>query len=168
MHFIRYNFYPVPCTFTAMYHWTIICCFPETHLLCQTHIEDGDDGGVIPADYGGNILCLRDLRGDQLEVKEKHRNRETDGSEGCEKSGAKPGKDQKKNKLYPTWQYRLFQKDSLIVQETTLHEVQEQEKKKKGDSCCLLFASSHCVSSVLLTVANFASLFKCLLICQFA
>lgn len=28
----------------------------------STHIEDGDDGGVVPADYGGNVLRLGDLR----------------------------------------------------------------------------------------------------------
>lgn len=32
----------------------------------QTHIEDGDDGGVVPADDGGNVLGLGDLRRDQL------------------------------------------------------------------------------------------------------
>lgn len=40
-------------------------------LLCvfsQTHVEDGDDGRVVPADYVGNVLSFGDLRGDQLET----------------------------------------------------------------------------------------------------
>lgn len=37
--------------------------------MCSTHIEDGDDGGVIPADYSGNVLRLGDLGGDQLKMK---------------------------------------------------------------------------------------------------
>lgn len=36
----------------------------------QTHIEYGDDGGVISADYSGNILSLGDLGGDQLREEE--------------------------------------------------------------------------------------------------
>lgn len=35
-----------------------------------THIEDGDDGGVVPADDGGDVLGLGDLRGDQLKEEE--------------------------------------------------------------------------------------------------
>lgn len=38
-----------------------------------THVEDGDDGGVVPADYGGNVLRLGDLRRDQLKVKEEQK-----------------------------------------------------------------------------------------------
>ncbi len=38
---------------------------------CLTHIEYGDDGGVISADYSRNVLRLGDLRGDQLKVREK-------------------------------------------------------------------------------------------------
>lgn len=43
--------------------------------LYSTHIKDGDDGWVIPADYCGNVLCLGHLGGDQLKVKDKQ-NRE--------------------------------------------------------------------------------------------
>ena len=46
--------------------------------LCRTHIEDGDDGGVIPADYSGDVLRLGDLRGDQLKVKEKQKRQRKD------------------------------------------------------------------------------------------
>lgn len=42
-------------------------------VLESTHIENGDDGGVVPPDYGGNILCLGDLRRDQLKVKQKEK-----------------------------------------------------------------------------------------------
>lgn len=38
---------------------------------CLTHVENGDDGGVIPADYSGNVLRLGDLGRDQLKLKEK-------------------------------------------------------------------------------------------------
>lgn len=37
----------------------------------STHIEDGNDGGVVPTDYGGNVLGLGDLRRDQLNMKQK-------------------------------------------------------------------------------------------------
>lgn len=36
-----------------------------------THVEDGDDGRVVSADDGGNVLGLWNLRGDQLEDKEE-------------------------------------------------------------------------------------------------
>ena len=32
----------------------------------DTHVEDGDDGGVIPADDGRDVLCFWHLGGDQL------------------------------------------------------------------------------------------------------
>lgn len=37
----------------------------------STHIEDGNDGGVVPTDYGGNVLGLGDLRRDQLNMKQQ-------------------------------------------------------------------------------------------------
>lgn len=37
----------------------------------STHIEDGNDGGVVPTDYGGNVLGLGNLRRDQLNMKQK-------------------------------------------------------------------------------------------------
>ena len=36
-----------------------------------THIKDGDDRGVIPADYSGNILRLGHLRRNQLKGEEE-------------------------------------------------------------------------------------------------
>ena len=36
---------------------------------CATHVEDGDDGRVVPADDGGHVLRLGDFGGDQLKVK---------------------------------------------------------------------------------------------------
>lgn len=54
----------------SMYCNASVC----TH-QCSTHIEYGDDGGVISADYSGNILRLRDLRRDQLKVKENVKER---------------------------------------------------------------------------------------------
>lgn len=41
----------------------------------MTHVEDGDDGRVVPADDGGNVLGLGNLRGDQLESEESEENR---------------------------------------------------------------------------------------------
>lgn len=44
-----------------------------------THIEDGDDGGVIPTNDSGNILRLRDLGGDQLKVGQKQSRKRNNG-----------------------------------------------------------------------------------------
>ena len=41
--------------------------------MCSTHVKDGDDGWIIPADYGGNILCFGNLGGDQLKVTQKEK-----------------------------------------------------------------------------------------------
>lgn len=41
-----------------------------------THVEDGDDGGVVSADDGGNVLGLGNLRGDQLEENEENASEE--------------------------------------------------------------------------------------------
>lgn len=41
-----------------------------------THVEDGDDGRVVSADYGGNVLGLWNLRGDQLEENEENASEE--------------------------------------------------------------------------------------------
>lgn len=46
---------------------------------CLTHIEYGDDRGIIPADYSGNVLGLGDLRRDQLKVEEKQKRERKDG-----------------------------------------------------------------------------------------
>jgi hypothetical protein len=32
----------------------------------DTHIENGDDGGVVPANDGGDVFGLRHLGGDEL------------------------------------------------------------------------------------------------------
>lgn len=37
----------------------------------RTHVEDGDDGRVVSADDGGNVLGLGNLGGDQLEEEEE-------------------------------------------------------------------------------------------------
>lgn len=49
-----------------------------------THIEYGDDGGVVPADYSGNVLSLGDFGGDQLKVKEMGNNADL---ERCKEMG---------------------------------------------------------------------------------
>lgn len=41
-----------------------------------THVEDGDDGRVVSADDGGDVLGLRNLRGDQLEENEENASEE--------------------------------------------------------------------------------------------
>lgn len=43
--------------------------------LADTHIKDGDDGGVVPTNYVGNIFSLWDLGRYQLWREEKHADR---------------------------------------------------------------------------------------------
>lgn len=39
--------------------------------VCWTHIEDGDDRWIIPADYGGNVFCFWNFGRDQLKMEQR-------------------------------------------------------------------------------------------------